>query len=59
MADEDDAWLPAIDVGDPNRAWNDRFRMFILTEEGMHMHVKNRGIESIANLFDIVPERAE
>jgi hypothetical protein len=58
-ADNDEIWLPDVDVGDPNQDWNNLSCMFILTEQGIHMHAKNRGIESIADLLDIVPERAE
>lgn len=58
-AAKDEAWLPPVDIGDPNRDWTHLMCIFILTETGVHMHVKNRGLEGIAELLDVVPERSE
>ena len=57
--EKDDKWLPPVDVGDPNRDWNNLFCMFQLTEKGIHMHSRNRGLEAIADLLDIVPEHVD
>lgn len=56
-AKDDESWLPPVNVGDPNRDWTHLLCIFILTETGVHMHVKNRGLEGIAELLDVVPER--
>ncbi|MES2439937.1 MAG: hypothetical protein V4584_12750 [Verrucomicrobiota bacterium] len=57
QAANDEVWLSPVDVGDPNSDWNGLFCMFILSEKGVHMHARNRGIESIADLLDVIPER--
>lgn len=58
-AKDDESWLPPVDVGNPTRDWTDLFCIFILDETGVHMHAKNRGLEGIAELLDVVPERAD
>ncbi len=58
--DEDETWLPPVEISDPNASWNSLFLMFTITEEAVWTGGKAEGsIEALSYLLNLPPEYPE
>lgn len=54
---KDETWLKKVIFSDPNHRWNDLHTFLHVTEEGVHMYSKMQGVDLVAELLDLIPEK--